>query len=195
MDNLVTQCPRCRFSLEIPPDFDNVICIGCATAYWVRRHGGALSLSEMWSDAKYPAPAETEAGPLINRRLAEIDEMMEEAELEVEALRSREQSPPLQMGCAFFGLFMAIIVVSALFMLLGKSYFGSWIFYASIVAVAVLGFVRIRRKSVSRAQREIVHRDRLLAENGLSQLAGERDRLQRLRSLLNSDLNPSEPTD
>src|SRR5712692_5899573 len=126
MNNISTHCPRCRFALEIPPDFDNVICRGCATGYWVRRHGGALSLTEIWPEGEDGLLREPEAGPVIEQRLADIAELMEEAEIEIEGLRSREQSGPLQMGCAFFGLFMTVVVVSALFMLLGKSYFGSW---------------------------------------------------------------------
>src|SRR2546422_10121151 len=121
MDNISTHCPRCRFSLEIPPDFDNVICRGCATAYWVRRHGDALSLARIWPEEDDGLLRATDAGPMIEQRLADIDELMVEAEMDIEGLRSREQSTPLQMGCAFFGLFLTIVVVSAIFMLLGKS--------------------------------------------------------------------------
>ncbi|PYT04579.1 MAG: hypothetical protein DMF60_14890, partial [Acidobacteria bacterium] len=119
MNNISTHCPRCRFSLEIPRDFDNVICEGCGTAYWVRRHGGALSLSEIWAGGEDGLSLGAEAGPLIEQRLDDINELIEEAELEIEGLKSREQSGPLQMGCSFFGLFITIMVVSAVFMLLG----------------------------------------------------------------------------
>ena len=183
MKNISTHCPKCRFSLEIPEDFENVICRGCATGYWVRRHGDALNLSEMWPERE-AASLTTEAGPIIEQRLAEIDELMEEVEMEIEVLRSREQSGPLQMGCAFFGLFMTVIVVSALFMLLGKSYFGSWMFYASIAAVMLIGFARIRRKLVGASQREKIRQDRLRTEAGLAQLQAERDRIQKLKAFL-----------
>lgn len=187
MNNISTHCPRCRLSLEIPPDFDNVICRGCATSYWVRRHGGALSLAEIWPEAEDGLLRGTEVGPVIERRLADIDELMEEAEMEIAALRSREQSAPLQMGCAFFGLFMTIIVVSALFMLLGKSYFGSWMFYASIAAVILFGLARIRHKLVGPLQREKLRQDRLLMEDGLADLEAERDRIQKLKAFLGSE--------
>jgi hypothetical protein len=121
---------------------------------------------------------------------------MEEVEMEIAALRSREQSAPLQMGCAFFGLFMTIIVVSALFMLLGKSYFGSWMFYASIAAVILLGLTRIRRKLVGPLQREKLRQDRLLIEDSLAQLEAERDRIQKLKAFLGSEeVNPNGPAD
>jgi hypothetical protein len=187
MNNISTYCPSCRFSLEIPPDFQNVICRGCATAYLVRRHGDALSLFEITPKEEDSLLRATEAGPVIDRRLADIDELMEEVELEIAALRSREQSAPLQLGCAFFGLFMTIIVVSALFMLLGKSYFGSWMFYASIAAVILLGFARIRRKLVGTLQREKLRQDRLLIEDSLAQLEAERDRILKLKAFLDSE--------
>lgn len=184
MDNISTHCPRCRTSLEIPPDFDNVICRGCAAAYWVRRHGDALSLSEIWPEEHDLLLRRAEAGPVIEQRLADIDELMEEAEVEIEGLRSREQSGPLQLGCAFFGLFMAVIVVSVLFMLLGKSYFGGWMFYASIGAVILLGFARIRRKWVGPLQREKLRQERLLIEDGLAELEAERERMHKLKAFL-----------
>jgi hypothetical protein len=187
MHNISTQCPRCRFSLEIPQDFDNVICRGCATAYWVRRHGDALSLSEIWPQEGEGLSGRTDAGPLIEQRLADLDELMEEAEIEIEELRSREQSGPLQMGCAFFGLCMTIIVVSVLFMLLGKSYFGSWIFYVSIAAVILLGLARIRHKLVGPLQREKLRQERLVMEEGLAQLEAERDRMRKLKAFLGSE--------
>lgn len=196
MNNISTHCPRCRFSLEIPQDFDNVICRGCATAYWVRRHGDALSLSEIWPKESDGLSRAAEAGPVIEQRLADIDELMEETEVEIAALRSREQSAPLQMGCAFFGLFMAIIVVSALFMLLGKSYFGGWMFYGSIAAVILFGLARIRRKLVGPSQREKLRQDRLLIEDDLAQLEAERDRIQKLKALLGSEeANHEGPSD
>jgi len=184
MKNISTHCPKCRFSLEIPEDFENVICRGCATGFLVRRHGDALNLSEIWPEEEDGPSLKTEAGPILEQRLAEIDELMEEVEVEIEVLRSREQSGPLQMGCAFFGLFMTVIVVSALFMLLGKSYFGSWMFYASIVAVMLIGFARIRRKLVGASQREKIRQDRIRTEAGLAQLQAERDRIQKLKALL-----------
>ena len=196
MDNISTHCPRCRFSLEIPPDFDNVICQGCATAYWVRRHGGALSLSEMWPEEDDGLLRGTDAGPVIEQRLVDIDELMDGAEMDIEGLRSREQSAPLQMGCAFFGLFMTIIVVSAVFMLLGKSYLGSWMFYVSIAAVILLGVARIRRKLVGPLQREKLRQDRLLLEDGLAQLQAERDRIQKLKAFLGTEeVNHEGPAD
>ena|SRR2546426_1153234 len=106
------------------------------------------------------------------------------------------QSTPLQMGCAFFGLFLTIVVVSAIFMLLGKSYLGSWMFYVSIAAVILLGVARIRRKLVGPLQREKLRRDRLLLEDGLARLHAERERIQKLKAFLGSEeVNHEDPAD
>lgn len=172
---ILTRCPRCQLSLEIPPEFDNVICCGCSTSYWVLRHGSALSLSEIW-----PANEDTQRArnSAVDRRLAEIEELIEESESESEILRSKEQSAPLQLGCAFFGLFMMIILLIALFMFLGNAYIGSWAFYAAIAGVVMLGLARIRRKLIGSAQREKLRRDRILIEDRLAQLQTERRRLR-----------------
>lgn len=183
MNDISTHCPRCRFSLEIRSDFESVICGRCGTAYWVRRHGGALNLSELGVEEE--AWGATGTGTIIEQRLADIDELIEETESEIEVLKSREQSAPLQMGCAFFGLFMMIIVVSALFMLLGKGYFGTWMFYASIAAVILLSLPRIRRKFTNPVQREKLRKDRLQAEDDLAKLEIERNRIEEPKARLN----------
>jgi hypothetical protein len=179
MDDILIYCPRCHFALEIPPEFDNAICGGCGTPYWVRRHGGALSLSEIWPGEDSPRVAKT--GAAIDLRLAEIDELIEEAESEIGNLKSREQSAPLQMGCAFFGLLLTIIVLTALFMFLGKGYVGSWVFYATIAAVILIGLARIRRTLTGPLEREKLRKDRIPIEGGLAQLHAERTRLQELK--------------
>ena len=186
MNDILTYCPRCQFSLEIPPEFDNVICGGCATPFWVLRHGATLSLSEIWPEKEDPQRA-NKTTTALEHRLAEIDELIQAAESEIEILRSREQSAPLQMGCAFFGMFLTIIVLIALFMLLGKGYFGGWVFYASIAAVILLGLARIRRKLVGPLERERLKQDRLLIEEGLVELEDERNRIQRLKTDLGSE--------
>jgi hypothetical protein len=180
MNGILTYCPRCHFALEIPTEFDNVICGGCGTPYWVRRHGGALSLSEIWPGDDSPRTAKISNA--IEPRLAEIDELIEEAESEIENLKSREQSAPLQMGCAFFGLLMTIIVLTALFMFLGKSYVGSWVFYATVAAVVLLGAARIRRKLIGPLEREKLRQGRIPIEGRLAQLQSERTRLQELKA-------------
>jgi len=189
MSFISTYCPRCQRFLEIPHEFDNVICPGCATAYWIRRHGDLINLSEMWPDSADSRRGEN-AVAVIESRLAEIDELMEAAESEIESLRSREQSAPLQRGCAFFGLFMMVIVVIALFILVGRGYVGSWLFYASVVVVILLSLARMRRKLVSSEQLEELSKDRLQIEEGLAQLQAERDRIQKLKA----SLSPEKPS-
>lgn len=189
MSAISTYCPRCQRSLDIPVEFDNVICPGCATAYWIRRHGDLINLLEMWPDTEDSRRAEN-AVAVVASRLVEIDELIEAAESEIESLRSREQSAPLQRGCAFFGLFMMVMVVIALFMLVGKGYVGSLLFYASVAVVIVLGLARMRRKFVSSAQLKELRQGQLQIENNLLQLRAERDRIQRLKA----SLRPDEPS-
>jgi hypothetical protein len=121
-----------------------------------------------------------DAMAVIDSRLAEIEQLIEEAESEIESLRSREQSVPLQKGCAFFGLFTMVIVVIVLFMLLGKGYFGSWLFFAAVAAVILLGLVRMRRKLAGSAQLEGLQEGRRAAEERLDELRAERERVLRL---------------
>ena len=165
-----TRCPRCGRSLEIPASFNNAVCPGCGMLYELHRHQGVISLSEM-------TPVES----TIETWLAELEELIEETAAEIESLRSREQSLPLQMGCAFFGLFMAVITVMVLFILLGKGYFGGWIFYLAIAVVIALGLARIRRKLTTSTQLEKFRRSRIELEGELVLLEGERDRIERLK--------------
>ena len=187
MTAITTHCPLCQRALEIPAEFDNVICPGCATAFWVRRHRDAINLSEMWPDADDSLRVRN-AKALIDGRLGEIRSRIEEVEDEIEVLRSREQSAPLQKGCAFFGLFMAIILVIVLFMLLGRGYFGSWWFFIAVTAVVLLSLYRIRRKLAAPRHIESLRAERFEAEGTLTQLRAEFDRSQELRVAL----DPSE---
>jgi hypothetical protein len=186
-----TYCPRCMRSLQIPADFDNVICAGCGTPYWIRRHGELLNLSEMWPDAEDSRRGQN-AVALAESRLAEIDELVEASQEEIEALRSREQSGPLRSGCAFFGLFLTVLLMIAVFMLVARSYVGSWLFYLSVVLVIFLGLVRIRRKLLSPEQLEEMREDRLEIEGGVSELLAERERILTLKANLVSEDPPTE---
>jgi len=189
MSAISTYCPRCQRSLEIPADFDNVICAGCATGYWIRRHLGAINLSEMWPDVDDSRRAEN-AAALVESRLADIAELIEEAESEIEGFRSREQSAPLQKGCAFFGLITAVILVMVVFMLVGRQYFGGWLFFGAMALVILLSLLRIRRKLAGSTQLEDFRRHRTEAEAELGQLRSEQARLERLRSSLETGRLP-----
>ena len=119
-------------------------------------------------------------------RLAEIDELIAEAEAEIESLKGTEQSAPLQKGCAFFGLFMMVLVVIVLFMILGRSYVGGWLFFASIAVVMLVSLSRMRRKLLIARQIREIRRDRLRAEAELARLRAERDRIQKLKNTLSA---------
>jgi len=190
MSAITTYCPLCQRALEIPTEFDNVICPGCATAFWVRRHREAINLSEMWPDADDSLRVRN-AKSLIESRLEELGGRIEEVEDEIEVLRSREQSAPLQKGCAFFGLFMAIILVIVLFMLLGRGYFGSWLFFVAVAAAVLLSLYRIRRKLASSKHIVGLREDRLHAERTLAQLRAEFERSNELRLALDNE-HPSD---
>jgi hypothetical protein len=162
----------------VPLDFNTVICASCGTAYDVRHHKGAINLLETSSTQ------ESEPGAVIDSRLAELDELIEQAHLEIEGIQSREQSAPLQLGCAVFGLLLTIIVVMSVFMLLGKRFVGHWLFYLSLAAVILLGVARIRRKLANREQTQQLRQDRLELESGLAQLEAERSRVAELLTRL-----------
>jgi hypothetical protein len=132
----------------------------------LRREGNALAVAES--------------------RLAEIDELIDEAESEIESLRSREQSAPLQKGCAFFGLFTMVLIVIALFVILGRGYIGGRLFFASVAAVILLGLARMRRKLVTATQTQEATRDRVQTEEALHRLRAERDRIQNLKAILSA---------
>ena len=168
MTNLSAHCPRCGSSFEIVATRDEVVCDSCATSYRVGRDQGVVSLSEIIRSASS-----------IESELAEIEEIIEATSGEIEELRSREQSEPLQLGCAIFGVFSVVILVLVLFILLGKDYVGGWLFYLSLSAVIVLGLARIRRKLMTSAEREEIRRRRI-------QLEGEMAVLDRERSLISN---------
>jgi hypothetical protein len=121
---------------------------------------------------------------LVQERLAEIDELLTEGEAEIQALRSQEQSGALRVGCSIFGVFMAVLAVSVLFMLLGRPYFGGWQFSLAMAAVILLGLLRIRKKVRARAQLEGLAVKREEMEAALAQLQGERARLSALAARL-----------
>jgi uncharacterized membrane protein YhhN len=117
-----------------------------------------------------------------------LDEIAEELQAEIEALRSRELSAPLQIGCSFFSLFIVVMLVLAASMLLGRSYFGSWIFYVCLALVISLGIVRLRRKFRTRVPAEEIRQERVALEKTLTRLLRERSRVQELgTSLISPD--------
>jgi hypothetical protein len=145
----------------------------------------------MWPDADDSLRVRN-AKALIDTRLEELGDRIEELEDEIEILRSREQSAPLQKGCAFFSLFMSIILVIILFMLLGRGYFGSWLFFIAMALVVVLSLYRIRQKLAGPKQIVGFREDRLSAEQTLSQLRAEFDRSNQLRSALGIHEDPTD---
>ena len=185
MDIIKTNCPECASLLEFPKDFDSVICAKCGASFQIRTYKDAINLS-LKDQTTSTEMDETEALAVVDARLAELDELISEAGAEVEALKSRELSVPLQTGCSFFGLFMLVIIVIAAFMPFGRKYFGNWLFYLAIALVILLGLQRIRRKQTSPAQIEEFRAERLNIEAGLAQLETEREYVRSLKAKITS---------
>lgn len=185
MDIIRTNCPECASPLEFPKDFDSVICAKCGATFQVRTYKDAINLALKDQPAS-PEMHEAQAMAIVESRLAELDELISEANAEVEALKSRELSVPLQTGCSFFGLFMLVITVIAAFMPLGRKYFGNWLFYLAIALIVVLGLQRIRRKQISPAQIEQFQAERLNVEEGVAQLEAERQHILNLKTRITS---------
>ncbi len=181
MNIIKTNCPKCESLLEFPRDFDSVICAKCGASFQVRAYKDAINLS-LKDQTISTEMDETEALAVVEARLVELDELISEADAEVEALKSRELSAPLQTGCSFFGLFMLVIIVIVAFMPLGRKYFGNWLFYLAIALVILLGLQRIRRKQASPAQIEQFRRERLNVEADLAQLEAEREYVRSLKA-------------
>lgn len=178
MEPINVNCPKCETRLEIPPNRTRVICPRCGSPYETRDLGTAGRFEgKPWSGAFEPEE-------VVSTRLIELDEMFEELQAEIESLRSRELSAPLQIGCSFFSLFIAVMVVLAASMLLGRSYFGSWIFYLCLAVVISLGVARLRRKMRTRVPSDEIRRERVQLEKTLSEVLGERSRVQELRTSL-----------
>lgn len=183
MEFITVNCPQCETRLQMAPNRSRVICSRCGAAYESRDFGPA---------AMFKAESSVGLGPeeVIETRLAELGESIEGLQTEIEALRSRELSAPLQLGCSFFGLFVGVTVVLAGSMLLGRSYFGSWMFYACLVVVVLLGIARVRRKLKTRVPADQIRRDRVELEETLADLLRERDRVRDLRARLRSHNQP-----
>jgi hypothetical protein len=180
MNIVKTICPECSASLDFPSDFDTVVCSGCGATHQVRDHNGAISLRVIrtgpaaWQDQGQARQAAVNIGPA---GLAELDELISEIESDIEAIRAREQSGPLQLGCAAFGVFGLVLTVIVVFMLAGRSLVGGWVFYLALALVTLLGVVRVRAKLKDQVPASALQADRLRLEETLAELQRDRSRL------------------
>jgi hypothetical protein len=181
MGLILTACPGCGSTIELRTDAEAVICSSCGESFEVSRHEGAIALTRLPSAA---ARREDNARRLVEERLGEIDELLTDGEAEIEALRSQEKSGALRVGCSIFGVFLAVLAVSVLFMLIGRRYFGGWQFSLVMAAVILLGLLRVRQKVRARAELEGLAGKREEMEAALSDLQSERNRLASLASRL-----------
>ncbi|HKG23240.1 MAG TPA: hypothetical protein VKC34_15180 [Blastocatellia bacterium] len=199
MDLIKTICPACGLPLELPRDFDNVICASCGTAFQVRRHKDAINLLEIerrpGRGATFsPDPNGSNKLKAVELRLGELDEEIETLGAEIEAVRSREQAAPLQAGCAFFGVFLAVIFLLSFFATVASSFFGGWAFYLSLAGVILFGLARMRVKLVSPEHLARFREERGQMEELLKRLESERAALRELRDSTLSDPVSSRPS-
>jgi len=153
----------------------------------VREYGDVISLDLLESVGDDSSPADSdhvEAAAFVASRLAELDELITEGEAEVEAVRARGQSAPLQIGCSFFGIFFAVVVVITLFMVVARRYVGSLVFYGVLAATVILGLARVRKKAKSLREAADLKSELDHLEIGLSDLRSERDRVRQLQDKL-----------
>jgi hypothetical protein len=178
MDTIKTRCPECGKDLDLPRDFRNVICSRCGAAYRVREYKGAINLSAIEDEIDGLDP--------IEARLIELEELIEEAGSQIEAIRGREKGAPLQMGCALFSVFVMALAVIAAFMPLGREYFGGWLFYLALAAVLALGIMSVRRRLAKPEQLDELRRDRVQLEAALEELEAERSGLLELKGKIDA---------
>ncbi len=175
-----TICPECSASLEFPSDFDTVVCSGCGATHQVRDHNGAIGLRVIRTSPVAREDQSQASQSVINidqPSLAELDELISEIETDIEAIRAREQSGPLQLGCAAFGVFGLVLMVIVIFMLAGRSLVGGWVFYVALALVTLLGVVRVRAKLKDQIPVSALRADRLRLEEMLDELQRDRSRL------------------
>jgi hypothetical protein len=186
MNIVKTICPECEARLEFPADFDNVVCSGCGATHRVKDHNGAISLHVVrtgpveWEDQGHARDAAANMAEEARNQaeLAELDELIVEVEADIEAVRAREQSEPLQLGCAAFGVFGLVLFVIAGFMLVARSLVGGPLFYLALVFVTIVGIARIRQKLKTQPSATELRADRLRLEETLAEFEAERSRLR-----------------
>jgi len=185
MDVLKTTCPQCARPLEVPRDFDNVICAACGAAFRVRAHKNAINLSPITSASEPGQPPTEETA--LDARLAEVAEEIERMTEEIDESKSKEKSAPLQLGCGIFGIFWLVIAVIAVFMTVAKSYFGTWLFYSSLAVVIIVGILRLRRRRTTPEELDRLHQEQVRLGEELDDLVVERDSLLERRGLTVED--------
>jgi hypothetical protein len=172
MNIVETICPECSASLEFPSDSDNVVCAVCGATHQVRNHNGAISLRVIQTGPlAWERPAANEPG------LDWLDELIAEIESDIEGVRAREQSGPLQLGCAVFGIFVSVLAIIVVFMLVGRSLVGGWVFYVTLALVTLLGVARLRAKLKHQTPASELRARRAQLEETLTELQRERSRL------------------
>jgi len=167
MDIIKARCPECGNDLEFPGDFDNVTCANCGTAYLVREYKGTINLSVIESRSDLENQS-------ARQEFIDLDEHIAELNSEIEALKSKEQGAPLQLGCGVFGIFFLAILVITFFMTLGINYFGKWPFYLSLTVIVGLGLLRMRRRLPAPEELEQLRQARDRLQKDLASLEGER---------------------
>jgi len=179
---LDADCPRCETNLRPGPNQRRIVCPRCGSIWLTSQLAGSED------QERPPVPLNEDSSPeaAAESRLADLEEAILQHREEIEALRSRELSSPLQLGCSFFGLFFAVLLVIAVFMLLGRAYFGGWIFYACLTVVILLAVFRIRKRLIKSVPASNLRSDREILEHDLNELEAEHQRISHLLSQFRS---------
>jgi hypothetical protein len=174
-------CPACGSNLGLPNNGSSLMCPKCGPdpstpSPPCHQNAGIGNLSEL--QRQVPSGAPTGAQEL----LAELDEKIGDLASDIEALRSREQGAPLELGCALFGIFGLVILVLAFFATVGRVYFGGSLFYIVLTITILAGFYRFAPKLIARSELPGITRKRTEMEATLARLRTERERLKSLDS-------------
>ena len=103
--------------------------------------------------------------------------MIAEIESDIEGVRAREQSGPLQLGCTIFGVFVSVLAIIVVFMLVGRSLVGGWVFYVALALVTLFGVARVRAKLKHQTPASELRAQRAQLEETLTGTERERSRL------------------
>lgn len=181
MEPDTVNCPQCDTRLHLPPYRKRIVCPRCGADCEVP------NLERPADSGPIEHTGDAHPEDAIRGRLVDLDESIDSIQAEIEELKSRELGIPLQLGCSFFALFTAAIIVIAVFMLLGRGYFGSGIFYLCLGLILLIGVLRMRNSLKNRAAPAALRRERADLEQNLKQLRRERQRIENLLAKLTGD--------
>ena len=175
-----TECPTCGTRVELPFEFETIICSNCGSSFKVSRYGGAIGLT---STPKSNSTGSNGASQIaaLEAQIEELDENITSATDRIESLKSRENAGPLQLGCAIFSAFTLGLGVIIVFMALGRDYFGGALFYFALIVVATISLMSLRRRTPARVAIQELREERDKLTVLLAEMEAYRNALVNLR--------------